>query len=448
MAGYFGSISRLPQAAAWLLIPVVLLSACNKGKEEEKEKKEAAAPVPVLVETANKGAIDHMIITDAVLYPVNQASITPKITAPVKRLLVNRGDHVRAGQILLELETSDLTAATRETLQQYEQAQANYEMMRGATIPEDRGKAQTDVQVAELNIGAAQKLYDNRVALQKEGALASKLVDDARVTLGQAQSQLALAQRHLESLKTVSNREAIRGAEAQMNAAKAHHESALLQASYGTVRSPINGIISDRPVLAGEAPPSGSPIISVVDISQVVARANIPVNEAAALKPGRPARISGPDGDIPAKVTVVSPAVNPNTTTVEVWIQADNPGEKLKPGGTVSVAIIAETIQDTIIVPASTLLNADDGSTKVMIVMPDNTARERRVSVGVRQLKRVQIISGLQEGDRVVTAGALGLEDKAKVAIQAPKVEDEDEDKNNVEETKPSEPAKDEKGKK
>src|SRR5208282_4833768 len=136
------------------------------------------------------------------------------------------------------------------------------------------------------------------------------------------------------------------------------------------------------------------------------------------IKVGRPARIAGPDGDIPGKVTVVSPAVDPNTTTVEVWVQADNPGEKLKPGGTVRVAIIAETIQNTIVVPSSALLNADDGGQKVMVVAADNKARERRISVGVRQGARVQIISGIQEGEQVITSGGLGLEDKAKVTVQ------------------------------
>jgi HlyD family secretion protein len=441
------------RAAAWLAAPLLLLVACGKGKDAEKEK--AAEPaVPVLVETANKGAIDHMVIADAILYPVNQASITTKITSPVKRLLVNRGDHVRAGQTLLELESGDLAATERETQQQYEQAKANYEMVKGATAPEDRNKAQSDVQVAEQTAAAAQKLYDNRVSLQKEGALAQKLVDDAKVALAQAQGALVTAQRHLEAVRSVSNREAIHSAEAQMNAAKAHYENASQQLSYASVRSPITGIISDRPVLAGELPASGTPIISVVDISQVVARANVPVKDASALRAGRPARITGPDGDIPAKVTVVSPTADLNSTTVEVWVQAANPGEKLKPGGTVRVAIIAETIQDTIIVPAAALLNADDGTSKVMIVQADNTARERRVSVGVRQGKRVQIVSGLQEGDKVIVSGGLGLEDKAKVVIQEPKPEDEDEDKNGDDEAKPDPAAKpspavkDDKGKK
>ena len=433
----------------WPLVAVLLMAGCGKDKDDDK-KKGPEAPVPVLVEIANKGAIDHMIVADAVLFPINQASITPKLTAPVKRLYVNRGDHVRAGQILLELESGDLAASVRETQQQFEQAQANYEIVKGATAPEERNKAQADVTVAEQTVAAAKTLYDNRAALQKEGALAQKLVDDARVSLAQAQGSLNTTLRHLEAVRGVSNQQAIRSAEAQMNAAKAHYENSVQQVSYAQVKSPISGIVSDRPVLAGELPPSGSPIISVVDISQVVARANVPVKDAAALKVGNVARISGPDGDIPAKVTVVSPTVDANTTTIEVWVQAANPGEKLKPGGTVRVNIIAETIQDTIIVPASALLNSDDGATKVMVILADNTARERRVSVGVRQGKRVQIVSGLQEGDKVVTSGGLGLEDKAKVAIQQPKAEDEDDEKNADEEpaAKPSPTGKDDKGKK
>ena len=139
-------------------------------------------------------------------------------------------------------------------------------------------------------------------------------------------------------------------------------------------------------------------MVSIVDISQVVARANVPVKEATAISVGRPARITGPDGDLAGKVTVVSPAVDPNTTTVEVWVQVPNPGEKLKPGGTVRVSIIAETIQNTIVVPASALLNSDEGGQKVMVIDKDSVAHERKVVPGVRQGDRVQIVTRLAGG--------------------------------------------------
>jgi RND family efflux transporter MFP subunit len=226
----------------------------------------------------------------------------------------------------------------------------------------------------------------------------------------------------------VGQREQIRGAQAQMEAAKAHMENASVQLSYAEIRTPISGLVSDRPVYPGEMPPSGSPILSIVDISKVVARANIPVREASFIKVGRPAVIVGPDGDIAAKVTVVSPAVNPSTTTVEVWVQADNPEEKLKPGATVHLTIKAETLQDVVIVSAAALLNSDTGTDKVMIAGADKLAHERVISVGVRQGTNVQIVSGIQEGEKVIVSGGLGLDDKAKIKIVEKPVETEEDD--------------------
>ena len=349
---------------ACALISIALLSGCGKPKEAA----EAEAPTPVQVDDVTRGPIDLIVTADAVLYPVNQANVTSKISAPVRRVLVNRGDHVKAGQLLAELESRDLAASAEESKSQLDQAQSAYQTITGATVPEDRTKAEADVQADRQALDAAKKLYDNRVDLQKQGALAQKLVDDARVAMVQAQSQLDTAQRHLESVQQVTGAEQRKAAQAQVDAAKAHYNSAAVQVVYAEVRSPINGIVADRSIYPGETAAAGAPIVSIVDISQVVARANIPVKEAASVRVGRPATITGPQGVLAGKVTVVSPAVDPNTTTVEVWVQAENPDEKMKPGETVQVSIRADLIQDTLLVPASALLNSDEGGEKVMVV--------------------------------------------------------------------------------
>jgi multidrug efflux pump subunit AcrA (membrane-fusion protein) len=416
---------QTPPALCLILLAAALLTSCSKKASEEAETE---APTPVQVEEARRGPIDHVITADAVLYPIDQANVTSKISAPVKRVLVNRGDHVKANQLLAELESRDLTAAVNESKGQLEQAQAAYEGTTGATVIDDRTKAQADLAAAQSALEAAKKVYDSRVELVRQGALAQKLADDARVAMVQAQSQFDTAQRHLQTLQQVGQTQQIAGAKAQVDAARAHLSNAEAQLSYAEVRSPINGIVSDRPIYPGEMAASGSPIVSIVDISQVVARANVPVKEAAAIKVGRPANITGPEGDIGGKVTVVSPAVDPSTTTVEVWVQAPNPGEKLKPGGTVRVSIKAETLQDVIIVPAAALLNSDEGGQKVMVAGKDNLAHERKIAVGVRQGDNVELTSGVQEGERVIVSGALGLDDKAKIKIVEAKPEDEDED--------------------
>jgi RND family efflux transporter MFP subunit len=299
----------------------------------------------------------------------------------------------------------------------------------GATVIEDRNKAQSDLQAAKETLDAAQKVYESRAALLKEGAIAQRQVDDQKVVLAQAQSAYNTAKQHLETLSSVGQREQVNAAQAQVNAAKAHYENSAVQVGYGRVTSPIAGVVSDRPVYPGEMPQNGAPLVSIVDISNVVARANIPVKEASAIQVGRPAMLAGPEGDIAGKVIVVSPAVDPNTTTVEVWVRAPNRGEKLKPGGTVRVSINAETVQNATLISSTALLNSDEGGQKVIVVTPDNVAHEHKVNVGIRQEMNVQIVSGVNEGDKVVTTGGLGLEDGSKVVIEAAPAGDDDDAK-------------------
>src|ERR1700730_868090 len=93
--------------AAVLILVFSLFTGCGKGSDTKSAAEQEPA-TPVTVEPALRGAIDHVVTADAVLYPINQANVIPKLTAPVRRILVNRGDHVRVGQLLAELETGDL----------------------------------------------------------------------------------------------------------------------------------------------------------------------------------------------------------------------------------------------------------------------------------------------------------------------------------------------------
>jgi multidrug efflux pump subunit AcrA (membrane-fusion protein) len=407
---------------------LLLLAACSKSAKDEAGGDETAA-IPVQAEVARRETIHSYITVEAVLYPLKQATITPKISAPVARFLVQRGDHVREGQLLAVLEDRDLVAAAQESKQLYEQAQATYENTSAVTIAGDLTKAKADVESARETRNAAQKVYDNRVSLFHQGALAQKLVDDAKVALVTAQSQLDTAQQHLKSLETVGRAEQLKSAEAQVAAAKAHYESSQAQVSYAEVRSPMTGVVSDRPLNVGEMASAGSALISIVDLSRVVARASIPVQEASLLSVGKPATISAGTLRIRGKVMVVSPAVDPNTTTVQVWVEAENSGEHLKLGSTVEISMDAGEVPNAIVVPVAALLSSEDGGEKVMVAGADGRAHERAVKVGVRSGDYVQILSGVATGDRVITQGALGLDDNTKVQIAKPGADDDDQAK-------------------
>src|ERR1700719_2362459 len=294
---------------------LVLLSACAK-----KEEKEAEAPAPVQVTAVTQNTIRRTVAGDGALFPLDQANVMPKITAPVQRFYVNRGDHVKQGQILAVLENRDLVAAAAESKGGVDQAESNFRATQGATVPEAVVKAQTDLDSARESRDAARKVLDSRQQLFKDGALAGKLVDDAQVAYAQAQGQYRAADEHLKALQSVSKEEQIKGAAAQVQTAKSHYDSQEAQVAYSRIVSPIAGVISDRPLNAGEMANPGSPLVSVMDISKGIARINVPEADATAVKVGQRVVITQADNSegIDGKVKVVSPAADANTTTVQV----------------------------------------------------------------------------------------------------------------------------------
>ena len=94
--------------------------------------------------------------------------------------------------------------------------------------------------------------------------------------------------------------------------------------------------------------------------------------------------------------------------------------ERLRPGVTVRVSIVAATVKNAIVVPPTALLPAADGGTSVMVVGADSVAHEKKVQVGVRDADKVQILSGVQPGNQVVVVGGVGLQDGAKVQVEKP----------------------------
>jgi HlyD family secretion protein len=408
-------------------VPLCLLTLASCGKKDEKE---AEPIVPVQVTAARQDSIRRIVTADAVLYPRNQASVTPKVSAPVKKFYINRGDHVKEGQLLAVLENRDLSAAARESKGLYEQAAANYRATSSASLPMQITTAQSNLQAAKEALDAAKKLLDSREQLFKENALARRQVDEAQVGYVQARGQYETAQEQLKTLQSVGKEEQIKAAKAQADAAEAHYNGAEAQLGYTEINSPITGVITERAVWEGELAPAGTPLLTVMDVSRVVARGNIPLDQATPLKVGDDATITPGDGseEVPGKVIVVSPAVDANTTTVQIWVEAVNPRERLRPGASVRVSIVAAKVPNAVVVPPAALLPTAEGETVVMVVGSDSLAHEKKIEVGIREPDKVQILSGVSPGEQVITVGGLGLEDKAKVTIQKPG-EKADEDK-------------------
>src|SRR5947209_9056383 len=268
---------------------------------------EKGAPEPsvsVQVAAVEKTTIQHTISTQAVLFPRQQAAIVPKISAPVRKFLVKRGSHVHAGELLAILENRDLSASAQENMGAYAQAQASYETTTAATLPEEIQKAEADVQQAQQALNAQEKVFESRQQLFEQGALPRKELDQSRVDVTQARNQFAIAKKHHDALMAVGKQQELKSAAGQLESAKGKYLGAQAQLSYSAIRSPIDGVITDRPLYPGEMAAVGTPLITVMDISQVIARAHIPQDQAALLKIGDKATITvtGTDKPVAAKV--------------------------------------------------------------------------------------------------------------------------------------------------
>lgn len=422
-----------PFGAATALAMVIAGCSTQSAELENDEH-----VVTVDVAPASISPISLRISADALLYPLQQAAIVPKISAPVKRFYVDRGSRVRAGQLLAELENRDLESAVAEAQAAYDQAEANYQVTAMGSAPEELRRAELEVQSTKEAMNAQQKLFDNRQTLLREGAISQKEVSDAQVAMTQSKTQYEAAVKHFETLSSVSGQQAIRSVAAQRDAARARVESAEVQLGYSKITSPVDGIVTDRPLYAGEMAQSGNPIVTVMDLSRVIARAHVSQEDARKLRVGNAASLLPSDGSrpVPGKVTVISPALDPSSTTVEVWVHATNPGDRLKPGSSLRVEIVADTVPNALVIPLAAVLTSPSGETSVIVVDSESKPQRRTVELGVRDGDHVQVKQGLQTGDLVVTVGAFELsklEDdvlsSTTVQIRPGKEEGEDENR-------------------
>jgi multidrug efflux pump subunit AcrA (membrane-fusion protein) len=413
---------------AWVVAACVLAAGCSK-----KEEKETEAPAPVQVAAVTQDTVQRTVSGEGALFPVDQWNVMPKISAPVARFTANRGDHVKAGQLLAVLENRDLQATAAANKGQVAQAEANLANTEHATLPEAVVKAKTDVQSAQEASLAARKVLESRQRLLAEGALARKLVDDAAVQAAVSDASLATAREHLRTLEAAGTQAQLNMARAQVEAAQGQYRTAEAQVAYSEIRSPGTGVVADRPLYPGDMAATGTPLFVVMDLSSVVARVNVPASDASTLKPGQPATVKVTDGgqEFPGNVVVVSPATDPNSATVQVWVRVPNPGEKLKPGTTVHATIVTETIKNAMLVPSAAILPGEEGGTAVLVVTPDSVAHKRNVQLGVRQGDKVQVLNGVLPREDVVVVGGMGVDDKAKVKIveaTAPPTEEDEPD--------------------
>jgi HlyD family secretion protein len=395
---------------------VFLSSGCGTA-EKEKEPVVSVQTTP-----AARGPISHVVSAEAVVFPLEQATVAPKITSTVKRFLVQRGSRVKKGQLLAELENADLSAAVTASKGDFEQAQATYVTTLGASLPQQIQKAELDAGAAKSAFDAQQKVYDSRKELFQQGALPRRDLDSAEVALVQSRSANEQAQRQLADLQRLGKDQALKSAHGSLESSEGKYRGAEAQLSYSQIRSPIDGVVTDRPLYAGDVAAANQPLLTVMNTSRLIAKAHIPQSEAAELKVGNPAelKVSGLDEPVKGRVSLVSPALDPGSTTIEVWVEARKPDPALRPGMTVAISMVAKTAKDAIVVPAAEVFKNAEGADYVLLAGPDDKAHQKAVQVGIQGGDLTQVVSGINAGDPVITAGGYAVPDGTQIKIEKP----------------------------
>lgn len=415
-----------------------LLSGCSK---EEKEKDPV---VTVQVTPATRSTISQTVSAEAVVYPLEQATISPKITAPITEFKVQRGSRVKKGQLLAVLENKDLDAQAKASQGNFEQADAGYITSVDATIPQQAQKAQLDLDAAKAAFDAQQRVYDSRKELFQQGALPQRDLDSATVALAQARGAYEVAQKQLADLQRLGKEQAIKSAHGSRLSAQGQMLNAEAQLSYSQIRSPIDGVVTDRPLYAGDLATANQPILTVMNLSRLIAKCHIAQSDAAMLKAGNPADVAVPGLDEPIKgrVSLVSPALDPGSTTIEVWVEAVKPNPALKPGMTVELSMTAKTVKDALVVPTPAVFRNNEGANYVVIAGADGHAHVKTIQVGAHNAEFSQVASGVNPGEPIVTSGGYALPDNTQIKIEAAGA---DEKEAGAKEDKDEKGAKDEK---
>lgn len=382
MAGVEGARERkrrrfaLPAAAAAVLGLLVYLGLRARSTPPADQASPAAIVVSVRAAKAERRPIAAEASSLGTIFPREQATVSPKIGGQITRMRLLKNAVVRAGDVLAVLEPADQTVRD---------ARATYE--------------------------SARALYERRRALYDQGGIALKDVEAARLALTTAANALRFA----------GDSTALGPGGSPSDGRAASGEPL----TYGTVRAPIPGVVTDQFQFQGEYVAAGSRLVTIADLSEVVVKTQVADDVVAQLRVGDPATVRPadlPGQSLTGRVALISRSSDPANRTVEVWVGLANASGQLRAGGAAQVVVATRQTPDAVVVPASAVsLDAPDKNTgTVMVVDESRVAHEARVTVGIRTPQEFQITSGLKGGETVVIEGNYALPDGTRVDLGSP----------------------------
>ena len=395
----------------------LLLSGC--AHHDEGEPKPVVA---VKVARAELETIRVSVSAPATIFPRQQANVASRLTAPIRSLKVRKGDKVSAGQILVVLENRDLLAQREEAVAGVSDAQASLQKVSAGTLPTDVERARGQVATSEAALNQAQGIYERRKELFQQGAIPQRDLLLSQTELAQAKTGYEVALKSLQLLESQSRGKDLQIAESHLAQAKARLELIETQLQFAELRSPFAGFITEQFLYAGDMAKPDAPVFTVMDLSVVVARAQVPEAEAGSVRVGQTGTFAPTDmnGTVyEGHVSVVNEAVDPSRRTLEIWCEIPNrQAQGLRAGAFGTLHVLVAELPRSLTIPLSAVqFREGTQSGSVLVVDERRIATKREVETGQIFNGKIQIKRGLRSGEEVVVEGGYELPDGTQVRL-------------------------------
>lgn len=344
------------------------------------------------------------VVATGKVEPITRVEVKSKASGIVKRLHVDAGDRVKAGQVLVELDREEILARVSQARAQLQAAEAS-----SKAAMADLERAKVDAEGPEVPL--LKRAYVRAQEMAKQGVVSVSALDEA-----QKNYELSLNKQNVAKAQLSVNKARMAQAEAQVEQDRANLKQLEEQLSYTTISASMDGIVLARGVEVGDAVSSilvlGSSatlIMTLGDTSEVYVKGKVDESDIGKVYLGQPARIkveSFKDKSFTGKVTKISPmgVEKDNVTTFEVRVSINNPGGELKAAMTANAEIILEEHKNVLQIPEGAIVYDKDRKTSVEV--PDEKGKDgkRKVAVttGISNGAKTELLSGLKEGEQVV----------------------------------------------
>ncbi|WP_425446208.1 efflux RND transporter periplasmic adaptor subunit [Dethiothermospora halolimnae] len=363
-----------------LLLSIGVLVGCgsdNKDTEGNSVKKEENY-TPVNVEDVKKKTLFNVSTFSGKIKADKEVMILPKIVGKVESIKGEVGDKVNKGDILFTLEKDDIQKKVKQAKVAYEGAKANFEL-------------------TKEKIDNAQKNFQRTKELYEQGAATKAQYEQAKI---------AASNNSLEAAKT------------QVEQAKVTYQQALDAIDNTNISSPISGVISMVNIEEGEFATNTQPSMTIVNANKVYVEINVTEDIINEIYKGMEVNIdipSVPLKDVTGKINTVSPSVNQRIQLYPVKIYVDNENGKIKPGMFSKVDIKTNVREDVISVKSEAVVK-DEGE-DIIYIVEENRAVRRKVKTGLDTGEYIEIVEGVNEGEKVIVKGQNYTDEGEKVKI-------------------------------